>query len=253
MHNKFVQTRNTKAFLAGVAALRQRGAGEACLMLVSGQPGLSKTVTAKWWAVQNGAPFVRAKAEWTPSWMLRDILATITNTEAAPSFEKMYKQVLTALADQTRRAEREGTVSALVIDEIDHIANSQKMMEALRDIGDALEIPIILVGMGKVEQKLNRYPQIASRIGQRVKFEELDLTDARAMVTGLAEVEVADDLISFLNGKTSYAREIKEAIAPIERTGRRNPGKPVDLAAMAGQTLFNERGAGAPVKVPGAR
>jgi DNA transposition AAA+ family ATPase len=246
-------TSNTKAFVAALAALRDRGAGEACLMVVDGEPGLSKTRTAEWWAVQNGAVLLRAKREWTPSWMLRDLLARVTTEPPAQSFERMYRQALEHLARLAKQAERDGLTLAVLIDEADHIIGNGRAMETLRDLSDSLEIPFVFVGMGKISHQLKRYPQIASRVGQRVEFQRLSRQDAEALVKGLCEADVAADLVDFLHAETKgRAREIKEALAPIERMGRRNPGKPVDLAALAGAVLFNDRETGKPVKVPGA-
>ena len=53
MKNEFVKTKNVKRFLTGIADLSTRGAQEACLMIVDGQPGLGKTQTVNWWAVRN--------------------------------------------------------------------------------------------------------------------------------------------------------------------------------------------------------
>ncbi len=43
MKNEFVKTKNVKSFLNALSALSQRGAKEACLMVVDGKPGLGKT------------------------------------------------------------------------------------------------------------------------------------------------------------------------------------------------------------------
>ncbi len=51
MKNEFVKTKNVKHFLTGIANLSTRGAQEACLMIVDGQPGLGKTSTVNWWVM----------------------------------------------------------------------------------------------------------------------------------------------------------------------------------------------------------
>ena len=61
MKNEFVKTKNVKHFLTGIANLSTRGAQEACLMIVDGQPGLGKTSTVNWWAVRNECIYLRAK------------------------------------------------------------------------------------------------------------------------------------------------------------------------------------------------
>lgn len=248
MKNVFVKTSNVARFLGAIGEVQERGAEEACLVVVDGEPGVSKTATTTWWAAQNGSVFLRAKAEWTPTWMLRELLANL-RVQPQHSFERMYRQALETLGARAQQAEREDDVFAVIIDEVDHIVRSGKQLETLRDLSDMLEIPFILVGMGRVRAGLSRHPQVASRVGRYVEFQRCSEEDTRQMVAGLCEVEVADDLVAFLaKASNGLAREIKEGISAIERFGRRHQGA-VDCASMAGQVLLNDRRTGQPIKV----
>lgn len=248
MRNQYIKTNNTARFLAGVAALQNRGAEEACLMVVDGAPGLGKTETVQWWATQQGMVFLRAKQGWTPSWMIRELLGELS---VAPlrTFEGMYKQALEALAARSRLAAQESAVFAVVVDEIDHIARRTDALEALRDLSDMLEIPFILVGMDRVRSSLTRHRQIGSRVGQFCEFRPITADDTAAVVRGLSEVPVADCMLEYLHKAAGgYVRELKEGIAAIERCGRRNAG-PVTVAMMAGQVLLNDRASGRQILV----
>lgn len=249
MRSQFVPTSNSAQFLAKFGELQNRGAGEACQMLIEGEPGLGKTTTIEWWAVQTGAVFLRAKAKWTAPWFMRELLGALRKVPEH-SFEKMFRQAVGALADEAQAAEREGRVFAVVIDEIDHIAGDKKALETIRDLSDLLEIPFVLVGMGTVRHRLARFPQIASRISQPVEFKTAPVEDAAQMVRGLCEVPVKDDLIAYLHkASAGRAREIKEGIAAIERCGRRQPGREIGMAEMAGQVLLYDRATGKPILV----
>lgn len=251
MKKLYVQTSNTAAFVAALQGLQQRGAGEACLMVVDGEPGLGKTTTIQWWATRHKAVFIRAKQEWTAAWMLRELLREL-GKDAEYSFERMYKQSILALSDRSQAAERDGSPFAVIIDEVDYISRRETIMNTLRDLSDMLEIPTILVGMGKVRHHLTRFPQITSRVGQYVEFRQTEIEDTRALITELCDVPVADDLIRFTHDASKgRCREIKESIGAIERMGRRAGGVPLGLADLAGQTLFNDRATGKPVIVRG--
>lgn len=50
MRNAFVETANVKRFHTALTALERRGAQEACLLVVDGQPGLGKTTALHRWA-----------------------------------------------------------------------------------------------------------------------------------------------------------------------------------------------------------
>lgn len=249
MQRRFVKTANAKRFISALSKLELRGAEEACLMVVDGAPGLGKTATVQWWAVQNGAVFVRAKKEWSPRWMLREILEEL-RVKPAWSFEKMYRQAIDALQGAADRAHSDGNTFAVVVDEVDHISRSARHLETLRDLSDMLEVPFILVGMGRVRHNLTRFEQIASRIAQYVEFQPGAVEDVTQMVESLCEVRVEPDLIE-LTHKLSGGRyrEVKEAISSIERFGKRRSAEQVGVREMQGQILLNDRHSGRELRV----
>ncbi len=248
MNRDFVMTSNAQAFLSGYERLDARAASEKCFMTVEGEPGRGKTTAAEWFAVQHDLPFIRAKREWSSRWLLEDLLDCLAS-EPDRTFKEMYRQIVRRLALCTEAARREGRPYAVIVDEADHIVHSTKMMETIRDITDAVEVPFILVGMGKLSKALTRYKQISSRVSAEVPFLPLTLDDTRKMVSTRADIEVADDLVQHLHKAAGgYAREIVEGIGSIERVGRRL-GRAISLADMEGQILLQDRATGKAVTV----
>ena len=253
MKNAFVETGNVQRFHSALTALERRGAQEACLMVVDGLPGLGKTTALYRWATQTGAVYVRAKKEWTPSWFLNDLLSQF---RIAPghSYQKRYSQALEAMLQAQSSLTLQKKTFAVVIDEADHISRSGRIMESIRDFSDMGDIVFVLVGMGKIRDNLTAFPQVASRIAQYVRFEHASKDDVRAFYDTLCEYPVSDDLVGFTHRITQgFNREIKEALAVVERHGRRNnagPGNPIGLSQLAGQPLVNDRRTGAPIIVP---
>ena len=254
MKNAFVETGNVRRFQSALIALERRGASEACLMVVDGIPGLGKTTALKRWATQSGVVYIRAKEEWTPSWFLNDLLAQF-RIEPSSSYQKRYAQALEAMLKAQSALTIQRRTFAVVIDEADHISRSPRIMESVRDFSDLGDIVFVLVGMGKIRSNLTRFPQIASRIAQYVRFEAASKADVRAFYDFLCEVPAADDVVEFtLDVIKGLNREIMEVLASVERIGRRNAAsadKPVTLAMLAGQTVMNDRRTGEPVAVPG--
>lgn len=127
-------------------------------------------------------------------------------------------------------------------------------MESIRDFSDMGDIVFVLVGMGRIRDNLVQFPQVASRIAQYVKFEQATRDDVRAFYDTLCEVPVADDVVGFTHQVTNgFNREIKEALATVERIGKRNApdaANPIALAHLSGQPLVNDRRTGAPIIVP---
>ena len=249
MRRKVVNTSNTARFLAAVQALQHRGADEACLVVVDGEPGLGKTQIIRHWAVQHEACYVRAKREWTPAWMLRELLESLAVVPERTT-EQMFRQAVQRLGLHQASALREGRTYALVIDEADHIVGSTRQMETVRDLSDALELPTILVGMGHVRSKLSRLPQIASRVAAYVEMLPASVEDVAAFLAERCEVPVAPCLIELLHqlSRGRY-RELLEAIPHIEGAGPDGDG-PVTVAHMRGRVLLNDRATGRPIEVP---
>ena len=73
MKKSFVKTENYARFTAGVKAVEQRGAAEAGMMLVHGQPGFGKSHIVSRWAEDAGAIFLRANVDMTPKYFLTEL------------------------------------------------------------------------------------------------------------------------------------------------------------------------------------
>lgn len=244
-----VHNHNSEAFLSAFEALEKRGAAEACLMIVDGEPGLGKSAFAQWWAVGTQSLYMRARKEWSPAWMMRDLLAGM-GEEPAWSYEKMYKQARKSLMHLHMAAQRERRSFAVVIDEIDHISRKGRLLESLRDLSDDLELPFILVGMGRVRHNLTRFPQVASRVSQSVVFTPISLEEAITLTETSHTIKVATELIAFLHtAARGHLREIREALKAIERFALRNQCTQIGIRDMVGETLFLCRRTGKPVKV----
>ncbi len=254
MRLKFVNTQNVKRLMAGMAAIEQRGAGEACLMVVDGSPGLGKTENISYLAAQNASVFVRAKREWTPNWMLGELLEACGVQAKPQSFERKYRLLVETLSMQAKAASDNGEMFFVGVDEFDYICRSDKMLSTIRDLSDFVEIPFVLVGMGKVKDSLTRFPQVTSRVGQYIRFEKLTPEDTEKVVRELCEVEVKDDLIELLHDKSKgFIREVKEGIAHIERFGKMQGSTVIGVTEMKGQILLNDRTTSRPIIVRGGK
>lgn len=252
MKPNFVQTSNVLRFNASLSALKKRGASEACLIVVDGAPGLGKTTSLVRFAVNENAIYLRAKKEWRPTWFLNELLKELRQ-DPPHSFERKFDMTLKTLMQRQQVAMNAGKVFALIIDEADHISSNAQIMETIRDLSDMIEMPVILVGMGKIRNNLVRFPQITSRISQYVNFEPATLDDVRRFFDAKCDVSVADDLLGFVHKVTGgMNREILEAIANIERFGKRiEPAEAgITLQDMAGQSIANDRVTGQAINVP---
>ena len=241
MKQKFVQTSNVRRFMNGVAAVDERGAPEASMVLVSGQPGYGKSRCAAWWAIQNDAVLIRLKAACTPHWFLTDLVRELGEHAPASNCEKLFGQAIGTLARQPR---------AIVLDEVENALNRDiTVLETMRDISDMVEVPVILVGREFVQSKLKRHRQLWGRLSARIEFGPATLEDVGLCIKELCAVPVADDVLPRVLGETEgHIREIVNAIKNIEQAGKRNGGKPVTLAQLGDRPLVHDWQRAAPTR-----
>jgi DNA transposition AAA+ family ATPase len=231
MRLKFAHTSNVTRFLAGVATVEQRAAREAGWLLVHGEAGFGKTRTVQWWVAQHGAVYLRAKAAMTPHWLLTELVRELEQAPGKTS-EELFAQALEVLTHYPR---------PIVIDEADHALHDVRVLESVRDLSDLTEIPVVLVGMERVQSRIARYRQISSRIAAVVEFGAASPEDVRICCDELCEVAVSDDLAAEVARQTSgRIREVLNAIGAIERQAKRNKLKSMTLADMAGQVLVHD-------------
>ena len=233
MYDKFAMTSNVRRFLAGVEELERRGSKEACWMIAAGEPGLGKTRTLQWWAIQHKALYLRAKSNWRPHWLLSELVSDLGESPAH-STAALFSQALAAIA----RAQ-----CPLVIDEARNMLHDARLFETIRDLTDLTETPFVLGGEDMVLGRIAaRFPQIASRISEVVRFEAATLKDVEVMCKELSKVEIAADVYPLiLQQSEGYFREVKNAIGKVEAVGERHKGKAVTAAELAGAKLCRNR------------
>ncbi len=233
MKKLLVKTENYERFRTGITAVEQRGAAEASLMLVVGDPGFSKSIVVEQWAVDMKAVYLRAKVEWTPSRMLAE-LAEQLRVDTSGGGRQVFGRVIAAIGKQQ---------VPLVIDEVQHtLANRARVLEAVRDISDLTETIVILVaGEERVLPRIARYPQISSRIAKVVEFQPASLADVTKCCAELAEVDIARDLVEEIHRQSAgRMRDAINAIARVERHAKRNGQKKAALADFAGKALVED-------------
>jgi DNA transposition AAA+ family ATPase len=228
----FVRTGNYERFAAGVAAVEGRGAAEAGMMLVFGQPGYGKSEVLTNWAVDSGAVFLRANIDWTPRYFLVE-LAKALAVDPRGTSEGLFNRLLAVIATQQ---------IPLVVDEAEAtLKDHAAVLEKIRDFSDRTETMVVLVGMKDIQTSIAKHQQISSRIAQVVEFGPASLEDVALTCQQLSEVPIAPDLVAEIHRQTGgRMREIMNAIATVERVGKMNGLAQVDVAAVEGMTITHD-------------
>lgn len=233
MKQGFVRTKNYQKLLETIGQMESRGAREASLILVEGEPALGKTAAVQRVSVDKGAAVFRCAATWTKRALL-DVMADEFRVDKRGRNQEVQQRLVRKIA---------GDQTPLVFDEVQHIIGSTAAtLECVRDITDATEVLCILVaGTADVQNRLARFPQIASRIGAVVTFTPLTEPDFLAVVKQVAEVELDKGLLGRLyaesGGKT---RLVLNGVATIERHCHASGEKRATEAMFQGVQLCAE-------------
>jgi len=253
MKPTFVETSNVREFYGALKKVNERGAQEACMVVVDGKPGLGKTTTMNRWVTQTGSIYLRAQPGWDYIWLLDELLTELSvDPKSIRGKRPKFARILHELKERAERAVFQDKVFGVVIDECDLVSSRAEIMEGIRGISDLRFLPTILVGMGSLRDNLRRFPQIESRSPNKVEFKPSTLEDTRALINGRCEVPIADDLVEFVWKRSrGYNREILDAIAHMERFGLRINIDQTGLtvADMAGQPIMQDRTTGKDVFV----
>lgn len=223
---------NYERFRTGMTAVEKRGAAEASLMLVTAPAGYGKSQMVDYWAVQNGAAYLRAKVEWTPRYFMTELAETL-KIDSRGKAKDIFARIAGVLGGQQ---------IPLVIDEVEHcLRDSAQVLEAVRDLSDLTEVIVVLVGMDQVQARIARHAQISSRIAKVVEFGPATPEDVTEFCKQLAEVDIDAALVAEIHKQSGgRVREIMNAIATVEQTAYRNGKKTANLQDMAGQVLTHD-------------
>ncbi len=233
MKKELVKTSNYERFRTAITAVEQRGAPEASMLLVVGDPGFSKSVVVNKWAVETKAVYLRAKVGWTPTRFLLE-LAEDLRVDTSGRGKEVFARVVAVVGKRQM---------PIVIDEVQHtLANGARVLEAVRDISDLTETIIVLVaGEERVLPKIARYPQISSRIGKVVEFDRATVEDVQRCCKELSDVNIAADLAAEIHRQSNgRMRDVINAIAIVERAAKRAGSTSVKAADFAGKALVND-------------
>ena len=230
MKKDLVKTSNYERFRTAVTAVEQRGALEASMLLVIGDPGFSKSLIVERWAIASKAVYLRAKTDWTPARFLRE-LALQLGVDRSGRSEDIFGRVTAKIITEQ---------IPMVIDEVQHCLHDRaRTLEAIRDISDLAENIVVLVaGEPRVLDRMALFPQISSRICKVVDFLAASIDDVELCCKELPDVDIARDLVEEIHKQSGgRMRHVINAIALIERAAKRNGSKKVHASDFAGKAL----------------
>ncbi|WP_407546515.1 AAA family ATPase [Vibrio parahaemolyticus] len=207
MKHKIIPVKNVMRLASAYHALESRPLNTPGMGLVWGETGRGKTTATSWLINRCNGIYVRALALWNTSSMLRAIAREL-DLDIKGTQEALALRIIERLAETQR---------PLFVDEADHIVTNERVMETLRDIHDLSTVPVLMIGMGQMRQKVARYSQLENRIMHWIEFTPCDYDDAVTMAKGMCDVEIEDELLNELIRATrGEVRRLVVGLAQIE-------------------------------------
>lgn len=225
----FAKIANVDAFARGLARLDERGAPEACFMLIQGNVGLGKTSTLRWYAAQKAFPLVRMEPDLTGNQFLSLICNALGIAPPYSRMERMEK-IIGALASKRQ---------TLLIDEVEHgLDGSGKALEVLRAVSDAVELPMVLSGREKsIDRFLAKLPALHSRISIVIDYKPLTAKDFAAMLEPF-ELKVEEDVLErAVEQGGGRVRQLCNARERLRRIAKRLGNKTITLEHIGNEDI----------------
>lgn len=232
MKPTIAMVKNIEKLQDALDAIINRGAGVEGMCLAYGATGTGKSTALSYFVNRYHAIYVEA----SPSWTLTGMLGAIIRAMGVDPKLMEGPRLTAADMEAFIVAEMMGKGRPLFIDELDHIllpgqSTTLRMLESLRSIYDKSRMPVVMVGMDKIDRKIALREQLARRIFVRVRFEDQDRGDVRQVADALCELPVADDWLDDLH--TAVKGRIGYVVLNLALAERRAKGNRWDLIDRA--------------------
>lgn len=159
------------------------------LGVLYGPAGWGKSFCANTIANQERGYFVQMKSAWRSKALLEKILFEM-GLRAKGTVAQLLDEVCTQLAASRR---------PLIIDEFDHCAKSDALIEIVRDIYEGSRAAIMLIGEEGLPHTLERWERFHSRVLSWVPAQPVTFDDAAKLaVIYCPDIKVGDDMLAHL-------------------------------------------------------
>lgn len=182
MKQHFVETSNHRTFMASVSAVENRGSPEACILILTGQPGTGKSVTVDNWGAKRDAIYLAGVPGMSMSF-LRDYLADQTGVVAMRKFAQ-HKALVEHL---------KSTRQPIILDEAQHgLPNKAECIEYLRRVAEESNVILVLVCHTSERHRFSkdRLAHIATRVTSEAQLKPASVADCADYLKELCEVSV---------------------------------------------------------------
>lgn len=158
-----------------------------------GPSGIGKSAAAAVTVTKKGAYYVQAQSSWTRKAFYSSVLKVMGIVPAKTLYE-MSEQVATQLAVPGK---------GLIVDDAQYMAE-KGTIEAIKDIFESSNAPIMLIGEENLPGQLKRWERIHGRVLEFTQAQPASLDDASELRAMYAKkVAIADDLLALVHAASN--------------------------------------------------
>ena len=225
--------KNVASCLALVDALIHRPAHLPSIGVFSGFSGYGKTMAAQYCWNRTGALFIEVFDFWTRKKFCQAILAELGVARPRGTIGDMMDEAIARLGDDPARP--------VIIDEADKLVD-KGMIELVRDLNKAAQVPVLLVGEELLPQKLEAYERVHNRVLDWVLAQPCDLDDTRALARFLyPKLSISDELLDDIREQThGKARRIATTLNAAAAFASNSGLQTLDLGNYQGRIFTGE-------------
>jgi DNA transposition AAA+ family ATPase len=221
---------------ATLEQLSSRRTGVTGIGVLYGPSGWGKTFATNVLANEHRAYYVQMRSAWRSKDLLRKILVEMGVKEGRGTTSGLLDMVAAQLSESRR---------TLIIDEFDYAANSDTLIELTRDIYEASQGSLLLVGEEQLPRKLEKpeWERLHNRVSAWAQMQAVSLEDADKLAQIYCPgINLTEEVLAKLVAQSKGAvRRVVNCLNAIYEHGQLYAMDTVDAEILAGIRLPSGR------------